>query len=75
MEKMTRGRKPKCFGNFTASDEINRIYGVKREDVDVGWEDSGWYCLTLCKHSFDCMMKVSGEQKKEREKFGGEVKG
>ena len=54
---MTRGRKPKCFGNFTNSDEINRIYGVKWQDVNAGWEDAGFYCLTLCKHSGDCMEK------------------
>jgi len=59
-----KGRKRKCFGYFTNSDKIHEVYGEKREDVDVGWEDAGWFYLTLCPQSFDCMLESEKENVK-----------
>ena len=50
-----RGRKPKCLGFHQDSDKINVAYGIKREDVDIGWDDAGYYCITLCPRLLECI--------------------
>lgn len=64
-----KGRKRKCFGCFTDSDKIHEAYGNKYEDFDVGWDDAGFFCLTLCPQSFECMQE--SDKRSERGVHGG----
>ncbi|MDH5686292.1 MAG: hypothetical protein OEZ48_00275 [Candidatus Bathyarchaeota archaeon] len=49
---MARGRKPKCFGDFTGEAPLRRFNPTN--SVEHGWSAGQFYCISLCPHAFEC---------------------
>lgn len=50
---MTRGRKPKCFGDYGGESVLKR-FTRKGYEQEPGWSDGHFYCISWCPRMLDC---------------------